>query len=92
MDIALTADQMKHYDNVAGLLSQSYNEAANGRSWAEVVPVAERSRGHALSSKEPWVEGFNLSMLVLGRPTYHPNLAGHTAIAEMLYQLITAER
>ena len=88
MDIALTVEQMKHYDDVAKLLSDAYREAAKGRSWCEVVPVAERSRRHALGSKEVWVGGFNLSMLVLGQPTYHPNLAGHTAVAEMLYQRI----
>ena len=80
---------MKHYDGVAALLSRAYAEAAKDRSWVEVIAGAERSRGHALGSKEPWVDGFNLSMAVQGRPTYHPNLAGHTAVAEMLHQRIT---
>ena len=88
----MTADQMRHYDAVAGLLSQAYHDAAEGRSWVEVVPVAERSSEHALRSKEAWVDGFNLSMVVRGVPTYHPNPAGHTAVAEMLYQCITSER
>lgn len=83
---------MRHYEAVAGLLSQAYHDAAEGRSWAEVVPVAEKSRGHALGAKEAWVDGFDLSMVVRGVPTYHPNLAGHTAVAEMLYQRVIAER
>lgn len=92
MDIALTTEQMKHYQEVAKMLSDAYKEAAKDRLWCEVVPVAEKSRKHALGSKEAWVDGFNLSMLVLGQPTYHPNLAGHTAVADMLYQRIVVER
>ena len=91
MDVALTADQMRHYDGVASLLSQAYNKAAKGCQWTEVVPVAENSRGHALGSKEPWVDGFNLSLVAHGQPTYHPNAAGHTAIAEMLHQRVIAD-
>lgn len=87
--MALTPKQIEHYVTVAGLLSQAYYNAAKARSWVEVLPVAERSKAHALGSKEPWVDGFTLSMVVRGVPTYHPNLAGHTAIAEMLYQRVT---
>lgn len=90
MDVALTSEQLKHYDGVAELLSQAYHNAAKGRAWLEVVPVAEASKGHALGSKEPWVDSFNVSMAARGVPTYHPNLAGHTAVAEMLYRRITA--
>lgn len=74
------------------MLSQAYHDAAKSRSlWVEVVPMAEKSKSHALGSKEPWVDGFNLSMVVHGVPIYHPNLAGHTAVAELLYQRMTEE-
>ena len=85
IDVALTADQMRHYEGVAGLLGQAYADAAKSRSWAELVDIAEMSKGHALGSPEPWVNGFNLSKMMHGPSPYHPNLPGHTAIAETLY-------
>lgn len=88
VDIALSPDQMGYYDNVAKLLAQAYIEAAKARHWVETTPVATSSRGHGLGSAEPWVEGFNLSMLTRGPAPYHPNLVGHTAVAEMLYAQI----
>lgn len=88
MDVALTPSQIKHYRAVAELLSQAYRNAAKGRAWVEVVPVAEASKWHALGSKEQWVNGFDLSMVMRGVPTYHPNLDGHRAVAEMLYRRI----
>ena len=88
----LTAEQNRHYEEVASLLSQAYQDAAKARTWAELVPVAELSRAHGVGSDEPWVEGFSLSMLWRGQAPYHPNLAGHTAVADILYRQIAAER
>lgn len=89
LDIALTAEQMKHYVGLAASLSKAYHNAANAGEWAEVVPIATVSQAHALGSREPWVQGFTLSMLTYGPAPYHPNLAGHTAIAEMLKERIS---
>lgn len=88
LDVALTTNQMKHYVDVASVLSRAYNESAKDKPWATVVPVGEKSKGHALGSPVPWVDGFNCSMLMRGAPMFHPNLAGHTAIAAMLYDRI----
>lgn len=92
LDIALTAEQMKHYADVAVMLSTAYNDAAKSRSFAEIIPVARSSNEHALGSRVPWVEGFNLSMLMRGVAPYHPNLAGHTAIAEMLRERVSQNK
>lgn len=89
-DTPLTADQVQHCDGVANLLSRAYREVAKACYWAEVMPVSDLSREHALGSAKPWVEGFSPDMLVRGPTPYHPNLAAHTAIAEMLQRQIAA--
>ena len=92
-DLPLNADKVKHYDEVAKMLAQAYYDAAQGRSWAEVVPVAEVSRTHALGSEEPWVRGFppDIEKHTNGPSPYHPTLLGHTAVAGIIYAQI-AER
>ena len=87
-DVPLTSKQMRHYQEVTSLLSDAYSGASKVRAFAEVVPVARASRDHDLGSSVPWVNGFNMSMVLHGPAPYHPNLAGHTAIAEMLYRRI----
>lgn len=87
-DIPLTADQISHYKRVAQLLRQAYIDAAKACPWAELVDVAEMSSGHALGSKEPWVLGCDRDMIRYGHLTYHPNLAGHTAVADMIYRQV----
>ncbi|KAK3717655.1 hypothetical protein LTR37_005722 [Vermiconidia calcicola] len=97
-DIALTAESMKHFDDVAGLLAQAYVDAAEGfnnrgsRSTAEVVPIASTSKAHGLGSQDPWVQGFSMEMLAHGPAPFHPNAAGHEAAAEMLYRRIRDAR
>ena len=89
-NVPLTADQIRHHRSVASLLAQAYTNAAKARSWAILVPVADESRKHALGSEVPWMNGFTIAaMLWSGAAPYHPNLAGHTAVAEMLYERVT---
>lgn len=88
-DLPLSAAKLHHYDeNVAKLLAQAYYSAAEHCPWAEVVPVAELSRSHALGSKQPWVRGFppDIEKYLCGPSPYHPTLLGHTAVAEMIYR------
>ena len=91
-DIALTAKRIKHYEAVADMLAQAYVDAAEARSFSEVVAIAELSRDHGLGSEEPWIRGFSVDMMLYGPATYHPNLAGHTAVAGTLYRQILASR
>lgn len=92
-DLPLNADKVKHYDEVAKMLAQTYYDAAKGRSWAEVVPVAKSSRTHALGSEQPWVRGFppDIEKHTNGPSPYHPTFLGHTAVAKIIYRQI-AER
>lgn len=91
-DLALTANRIKHYDGVANMLAQAYRDAAKARSYIDVVAIAEVSRDHALGSEEPWIRGFSVDMILHGPATYHPNLVGHTAVADILYRQIIASR
>lgn len=92
-DVALNADKVSKFDDVALQLANSYFAAAATRSqWVEVIPVAERSREHCLGSTDEWVRGCTVDMLNNGPAPYHPNLEGHTAVANMLYERITAKR
>ncbi|KAK3696073.1 hypothetical protein LTR37_018154 [Vermiconidia calcicola] len=96
-DIALTAESMKHFDGVAGLLAQAYVDAAESfnrdiRSTAEVVPIASTSKAHGRGSQDPWVRRVSMEMLAHGPAPFHPNAAGHEAAAEMLYRQIRDAR
>lgn len=86
-DVALSLDSTNHFDKVAALLARANEEvAARFSGWVEVIPVAKASKDHALGSPTPWVNGFSTG--VSGPASYHPNLAGHTAVAELLYEQI----
>ena len=84
-NIPLRPHELKLYENVAQMLAQTNDQAAQGRSWVEVVPVAELSRGHAVGSHEPWVHGYRSAT------PYHPNLEGHTAVAKMLFERVSKQ-
>ena len=91
-DISLSLEHVEHFDYIAQLLAEDYVEAARSRTaWVEVVPVAMESREHGIGSPQPWVRGFSMDMLEHGPAPYHPNLAGHTAVAEMLYARIVGD-
>ncbi|KAK5113042.1 hypothetical protein LTR85_011064 [Meristemomyces frigidus] len=91
--LPLTWDQIGNYRRRGVLLDRAYEAAAEARpDFTELVPAASLSEGHEVGTSEPWVLGFDLSMLWKGVAPYHPNLAGHTAIAEELYRRIQAGR
>ncbi|KAK5170268.1 uncharacterized protein LTR77_004854 [Saxophila tyrrhenica] len=89
-DLALGPENVVKWDLMAQRLAHSYVDVEKSRSaWVEVVPVAGVSREHGLGSAEPWVRGFSVDMLAHGPAPLHPNLAGHTAVADMLYRQIS---
>ncbi|KAK3047429.1 hypothetical protein LTR09_011176 [Extremus antarcticus] len=91
LDVVLTAENVHKFDNVALQLAKSYDDAAASRSkWVEVIPVAEFSREHGLGSQHEWVRNCTVDMLDKDIAPYHPNLQGHTAVANMLYERIVA--
>jgi len=87
-DMPLDRKLIEHYEERARSLANSHQNAASARSGVECVAMAKDSEGHCVGSAEPWVTGFSLTMFLQGIVPYHPNLAGHTAVAEVLHRRI----
>ena len=74
------------------LLSKAYNDAASFRGGVEVISMSVSSQEHELGSEAPWVTGFGyLSTLWEGIVPYHPNLAAHESIADVLFERISSD-
>jgi hypothetical protein len=87
IDAPLTVEQIEHHKEIASKLQKATAKAAEARKeWCECIPMHQLSQKHGIGSKEPWVEGFGLGMLVKGVAPYHPNAAGHSVIAGILYE------
>jgi len=84
VSVSLSAEQIKRHQEVAAMLQEGYQLAAAARPEVEVIPIAELSREHALGSKEPWVEGFSLGVLVARKAPFHPNAEGMRNVARIL--------
>ncbi|KAK5676361.1 hypothetical protein LTS10_011173 [Elasticomyces elasticus] len=89
-DVPLTAEQMSYYRERAQVLNAGYAQAAAARPGVELIPVSKASEGHEVGAAETWMLGFGFLMPYYGQAPYHPNLAGHTAVASMLYERIKA--
>ena len=83
-DQPLGAERVEVYRGMAAELARAYREAGEMRAGVEVVPIAKMSEGHALGSAEPWMTGYTAELLMRGGAPYHPNAAGHVAVAEEL--------
>ncbi|MFE9452122.1 SGNH/GDSL hydrolase family protein [Streptomyces sp. NPDC006739] len=71
-------------------VAQVFATAAE-RSGATLVPMAERSRPHALGSADPWVTGLPDRLRDLqGAAPFHPNAAGMRAIADAVHERLSA--
>lgn len=87
--IPLSAQQIQQYRDLDAVLVEAYNAAAQARPGVELVAMSKESRGHEVGGTEPWMEGFTLSMIFRGVMPYHPNLAGHEAVASALLDRIS---
>ena len=88
-DQPLGAERVEAYRRMAGELSRAYWGAGEVRAeGVEVVGVAEMSEGHALGSAEPWMTGYTAEMLMRGGAPFHPNAAGHRAVADELVRRV----
>lgn len=93
LDLPLTWEQIGNYRRRAILLDQAYEKAAAARPGiAELVNMADLSEGHEVGTSEPWMTGLSLGILWKGKTPYHPNLAGHTAVAQELCRIIEARK
>ncbi|KAK5707209.1 hypothetical protein LTR17_020898 [Elasticomyces elasticus] len=89
-DVPLTTEQVSYYRERAQVLNAGYAKAAAVRPGVDLVPVSKVSEGHEVGAAETWMFGFGFLMPYHGQAPYHPNLAGHTAVADMLYERIKA--
>lgn len=86
----LTSEHIATYKGVADRLAEATAEAANGRPGVEVVPIASMGQQHGVGAPETWIGGFSLTTLWQRQVPFHPNLAGHTAVAERLFKQVQA--
>ena len=92
-DTPLSQIQINHFRGMAEQISTAFREAAKARPKTILLTLGEWSQGHEVGSKEPWVDGFQWSLvwsMLRGRggAPYHPNAAGHIGIAEELFKKI----
>jgi lysophospholipase L1-like esterase len=88
-DQPLGTEKVEKYKEMAAELVRAYREAAEkSLERVEVVPVSDLSEGHALGSKEPWMTGYTAELLMRGGAPYHPNAAGHRAVADELLRRV----
>ncbi len=88
-DTPLSQAQITNFRAMADQLSASFRDATQARPESVLLSPGDWSKGHEVGSEEPWADGFQWSMLVgRGGIPYHPNAAGHRAIAEELLKLI----
>ena len=91
--IPLSWEQIDYYRRRGVLLDQAYERAVEARpEFTKLIPVGKMSEGHEVGTTTPWMEGFTVAMLLRGQVPYHPNLAGHTAVAEALYRQTQANQ
>jgi lysophospholipase L1-like esterase len=64
--------------------------SATARTGVELVLASSLSSGHALGSREPWVQPFRQALAQTGG-SFHPNEAGMTAIAAELERVLGSD-
>lgn len=90
VDVPFAIESVQKHRDVAAMLQRATAAAVDGRKmWCKRVPTAERSQEHGIGSAEPWVWGFGLQATI-GGAMYHPNADGMKAVAEMIYEEISA--
>lgn len=73
---------------IADGLTEAFARAA-GMTGAELVDVAQRSRGHGLVSRQPWVRGFSPAHPA---ESFHPNLPGMRAVTNAIVEHLADSR
>jgi lysophospholipase L1-like esterase len=59
-----------------------------GDNGASIITASEFSKGHDACSVEPWMNGYPRPGAPIMGTLYHPNVAGMTAVADALEQLL----
>lgn len=92
VDVPFDEGCLRRAVDVGRELDEAYVIAAGEREVAELVPVAELSKGHCLGSEDPWVGGFSPWLVLSGGPVFHPNARGMEAVAKILAEHISSEK
>jgi lysophospholipase L1-like esterase len=82
----LSAEHVLAFRRIADQLAGSFAAAAH-RTGADLVAASTLSLTHALGSPQPWVTGFAPAMRAV---PFHPNAAGMQAVADAIYQHLSA--
>ncbi len=84
--LPLTPGEIGRVKETGTALADAFGRAA-AKSGADLIRAFEASAGHGVGSAEPWVTGFQLGNPLRGGPVpYHPNLAGMTAVADLVVE------
>ncbi|MED7924151.1 SGNH/GDSL hydrolase family protein [Nonomuraea sp. LP-02] len=84
--LPLTPGELSQVTRTAELLSRAFATAA-ARSGSELVRASAAGLDHGPLSPEPWVTGYEGSLLRRGAAVpYHPTLAGMTAVARLIVE------
>ena len=59
-----------------------------GDNGASIITASEFSKGHDACSAEPWMHGYPRPEAPIKGTLYHPNVAGMTAVADALEELL----
>jgi hypothetical protein len=73
--------------NLARGLARTSERAAQ-RAGAEVLPIDQLSLGHTPCDVQPWAHGYSQGYDAAQGMPWHPNAAGHAAIAAELVALL----
>lgn len=83
-----TAVEITELLAIQAAIARAFTDAA-AATGADLLRASALSTGHALGSHEPWVQPFHTDLLATGG-SFHPDLAGMTAIAAALEELLRA--
>jgi len=79
----VTADQAMQARRIAARLAAITEQAAKVGG-AEVLPTDQLSLPHRPCSAQPWANGFYNNYAAANGTPWHPNAAGHAAIAKLI--------
>jgi lysophospholipase L1-like esterase len=80
----LPPEQVRQVVTTAHQLAEAFAQAA-ALSGADLVEASAAGTAHGVGSAEPWVTGFEFG----GKVPYHPNLAGMTAVADLVVRKVS---
>jgi lysophospholipase L1-like esterase len=89
VNVPFNASRIQYHKGVFDSLQRSTAKAADSRNpWCKRIAAASLSDAHGLGSQVPWVSG----RVNNGSAAWHPNAAGHAAVANFLIRELNSTR